>query len=102
MLDSHKIKSANFKKKARQRILTIRRNAQTQERTKKGLGYRRKFHRPGKCYHHQSIPDAGPSHNPVHTFSGHPFYTTAAYAESKLLPSGAKLQEIIVNPGLFI
>ena len=68
----------------------------------KGLGYQRKHHRPGKRYRHQRIQGAPSNLNPVHTFSGHPSYSTKAYAESKLLPSGVMIQEIITHPGHFI
>ena len=71
-------------------------------RRNKGLAVRVKHHRPGQRYRHQRILGTGRSENPIHCLSGHSSFTSAAYAESKLLPSDATVQEFVATPGLFI
>ena len=84
------IKITKWHQKARERNVT------------EVCGYK-KHHCQGQRYHYQQVPGAGRAYNPVHTFCGHPSYIAAAYTQSKLLPDGATLvQEIFVNPGIFI
>ena len=76
--------------------------AKQRKRRNIGLGNRKKSHRPGQRYRFKRVAGAGIAQNPRHAISGHPLYTTGAYAGSKLLPCGATVHEIVANPGTFI